>query len=104
LRSAIAAAGAVVLEPISRVAVWVPPDLQGAVFGDIVRRRGHVQTSDIDPEGHAVIHALIPSSELARYVIELRSLTAGRARFTAIYDHHDVVPTEIADRIPAVQR
>jgi elongation factor G len=44
----------------------------------------------------SVVHAEIPETELARYTIALRSLTAGCGRFTRDYLRHDVVPANIA--------
>ena len=40
-----------------------------------------------------------PTSELLRYPIDLRSLTGGRARFTARHDHYDVMPPHLADAV-----
>jgi elongation factor G len=98
-RDAMAKAGPVVLEPVSRVDVTVPADLLGDVMGDLNARRGRVQGTEPGNDGEQVIYALVPASELQRYAIDLRSLTGGRGRFKAEHDHYDVLPSHLVDRI-----
>lgn len=94
-RAAMAAAGPVLLEPISLLEVTVPVDLQGDVMGDLNSRRGRVQGTEPAEDGEQRIVALVPTAELLRYPIELRSLTGGRGRFTATHDHYDVLPQQL---------
>ena len=89
----------VVLEPISRLEVTVPLDLQGDVMGDLNARRGRVQRTDTAPGGEVLIVAHVPTSEVQRYAIDLRSLTGGRGRFRATHHHYDVLPPTSADAV-----
>ena len=98
-RAALADAGPVILEPISRLEVTVPLELQGDVMGDLNARRGRVQGTDTTIEGRQVVTALVPTSEIQRYAIELRSLTGGRGRFRAEHDHYDVLPAHLVDAV-----
>ncbi len=98
-RAAMAQAGPVILEPISRVVVVVPLDSQGDVMGDLNARRGRVQGTDTTADGRQVVTALVPTSEIQRYAIELRSLTGGRGRFHAQHDHYDVLPPHLVDAV-----
>ena len=98
-REAMAKAGAVVLEPISRVDVTVPSELLGDVMGDLNARRGRVQGTEPDELGEQVIYALVPESELLRYAVDLRSLTGGRGRFIAEHDHYDPMPAHLVEGI-----
>jgi elongation factor G len=98
-REALAKAAPVLLEPISRVEVTVPADLQGDVLGDLNARRGRVLGSDVDPRGNQIVVALVPVAELARYAVDLRSLTSGRGRFRRRHDHYDVVPSHLTASI-----
>jgi translation elongation factor EF-G len=52
------------------------------------------------------VTALVPTAELVRYAIELRSLTAARGRFTARHAHYDVMPPHLAagGRAPLTDR
>ncbi len=94
-KEALAKASPVVLEPVARLTVTVPPGLQGDVIGDLNARRGRVQGTDTGTDGDQTIVALVPSAELARYAVDLRSLTAGRGRFSQVHDHYEVVPAHV---------
>jgi len=97
-KQAMASAGVAVLEPISLLHVSVPASYQGDVMADITSRRGRVQGTNLDPHGDYEIVALVPSSELTRYSVDLRSMTGGRGRFTVQHDHYDVLPTHLVDK------
>jgi elongation factor G len=100
-KDAIAKAGVVVLEPISLVRVTVPAAYQGDVMGDINSRRGRVQGTETVGHGEQEVTALIPTSEILRYAIDLRSMTGGRGRFTAEHSHYDVLPSHLLDKAKA---
>ncbi|WP_444663488.1 elongation factor G [Cellulomonas sp. CW35] len=95
LRDALAAAGTVVLEPIDHVSVTVPPSVQGDVMGDLSGRRGRITTTTTLDDGRVVIEADVPQSELTRYVLDLRSLTGGRAELTVAPGTYEVCPDHL---------
>ena len=99
VREALAKAGPVLLEPVSLLEVTVPNAYQGDVLGDLNSRRGRVQGTETGQPGESVIIALVPSSELVRYAIDLRSLTGGRGRFKAHHDHYDMMPQNLWDKV-----
>lgn len=99
VREALAKAGPVVLEPLSVLEVTVPIESQGDVMGDLNSRRGRVQGTENAGPGESVIVAMVPTSELVRYAIDLRSLTGGRGRFKAHHDHYDVMPQNLWDKV-----
>ena len=68
-------------------------------MGDLNAKRGRVQGTDSDGDGRQTVIALVPTSEIQRYAIELRSLTGGRGRFHAQHDHYDVLPTHLVDAV-----
>ena len=98
-KEALAAAGPVILEPVSRLEVTVPAAYQGDILGDLNSRRGRVLGTEAGERGEQVVIALVPASEIQRYATDLRSLTGGRGRFVVRHDHHEVVPAPIADRL-----
>lgn len=100
-KDALAGAGAVVLEPISQLRVTVPIAYEGDIMGDISARRGRVQGTDAADHGEHEIIALVPTSELVRYAVDLRSMTSGRGQFTVRPDHHEVLPPHLVDRAKA---
>jgi elongation factor G len=94
-REAMEKAGPVLLEPISRVQVTVPASGQGDVIGDLNSRRGKVTQTGSCDDGSSVIAALVPTSELLRYAVDLRSITGGRGSFTVCHDHYDIAPSNL---------
>jgi len=98
-RDAMAAAGPVLLEPVSRIEITVPASMQGEILGDLNSRRGRVQGTDTVDGGRQRITALVPTAEILRYAVDQRSLTGGRGRFSADHDHYDPVPSNLVDRI-----
>jgi len=99
LRAAVAAAGPVMLEPVSRVEVTVPAELQGEVLGDLNARRGRTTGTDALASGLQVIAAMVPTVELTHYATDLRSLTGGQGRFRAEHDHYDELPPNLVESV-----
>jgi len=100
-REAFRKANPIVLEPVSDVRITVPIEYQGDVMGDIAARRGAVQGSSASNDGTQTIEALIPTSEIVRYAIDLRSLTHGWGSFTATHTHYQEMPSLLVDRAMA---
>lgn len=98
-REAMAKASPVLLEPISLVEITVPADQQGDIMGDLNSRRGRVQGTDSIGGGEQLISALVPTAEILRYAVDLRSITGGRGRFRVSHDHYDLVPSHLADKV-----
>ncbi len=103
LRAAMQQAGAVLLEPVSKIEVTVPSDYQGDVMGDLSSRRGQLQGTEATTNGQQRITALVPTSEILNYAIDLRSITQGWGRFETEHDHYQEVPSHMADQISADQ-
>ncbi|HYH51738.1 MAG TPA: elongation factor G, partial [Acidimicrobiia bacterium] len=100
-KEAAAKARPVLLEPISELVITVPEAYQGDVMGDLNSKRGRIQGTAAVGNGEQEITALVPTSEVIRYAIDLRSLTGGRGRFTAKHSHYDPAPPNLADKIVA---
>ena len=98
-KEAMAKAGPVLLEPISLLEVTVPPSYQGDVMGDLNARRGRLQGTEQGNDGESIVTALVPTSEILRYAIDLRSLTGGRGRFQVNHDHYDPLPQHLLDKV-----
>lgn len=96
---ALRGAGPAVLEPISALTVTVPDGYQGDVLGDLNARRGRVSGTTLDERGRHQIDALVPASEMARYAIELRSMTGGRGTFRSLHDHYELLPDHLAAKV-----
>ena len=95
VKAALAEAGTVVLEPVSLVTVTVPADLQGTVLTDLSGRRGRVSATESAEDGRARVVATVPEAELARYVLDLRSMTGGQAELTITPDRYAKAPSSV---------
>jgi len=103
-KEALAKATPILLEPISEVVVRAPEASQGDIMGDLNSKRGRIQGSSSIGGGEFEIVAFVPTSEVLRYAIDLRSLTQGRGRFTIKHSHYDPVPSHLADKIAAAAK
>ncbi len=100
-KEAMAKAGPILLEPISELVVIAPEVSLGDIMGDLNSKRGRIQGSSSIGHGEVEIVAQVPTSELLRYAIDLRSRTGGRGRFTMEHSHYDPMPAHLADRMRA---
>ncbi|HEX2737782.1 MAG TPA: EF-Tu/IF-2/RF-3 family GTPase, partial [Acidimicrobiia bacterium] len=100
-KEAMAKAGPILLEPISELVVTAPEVSLGDIMGDLNSKRGRIQGSSSIGHGEVEIVAQVPTSELLRYAIDLRSRTGGRGRFTIEHSHYDPMPTHLADKMRA---
>jgi elongation factor G len=100
-REAMAKAQPILLEPISELVIVVPEAYQGDIMGDLNSKRGRVQGTAPVGDGEVEVAALVPTSEVLRYSIDLRSLTQGRGRFTAAHSHYDPLPAHLVDKVVA---
>ncbi len=100
-REAQAKAGLIILEPIMNVVVHAPAQYQGALAGDINRRRGEILNLESD-KGRCMVHAYIPLASLFGYTSELRNFSSGTASFVMEPSHYAQVKEELADLRPAV--
>jgi len=101
LRDAAEHAGVVLLEPIVEVDVIAPEDSTGDIMGDLNSKRAKIQGMESAGAGKQRIKALVPQAEVARYSIDLRSLTGGRAAFAMRFSHYEEVPPHFAEKIIA---
>jgi elongation factor G len=99
LRDALGKASPVLLEPVSELVITVPEASQGDIMGDLNARRGRIQGSASVGGGEVEITATVPTSEVLRYAIDLRSMTGGRGSFTLRHSHYDPVPAHLVDKI-----
>jgi elongation factor G len=98
LKSAVARAKPVLLEPVFAVEVVTPEEFMGDVIGDLNRRRG--QVNGMEQRGNAqVVSGHVPLAEMFGYATDLRSNTQGRATYTMQFERYEEVPPNIAREI-----
>jgi elongation factor G len=98
LGDALGEAGPCLLEPMSRIEVTTPTDAQGDVMGDLTSRRGRIEGAEAGSVGEQIITASVPTSEIRRYAVELRSLTAGRGRFRVEPVGYEPLPDHLVEQ------
>ena len=103
-KEAMAKAGPILLEPISEIVVTAPEQFQGDLMGDLNSKRGRILGSSAAGNGEMEIVAQVPTSEVLRYEIDLRSITGGRGRFAIEHSHYDPVPAHIVEKLRADAR
>ncbi len=99
LKEAVEKAGVVLLEPVVQLSVVVPEQYTGDIMGDLNSKRGKIQGMDQIGGGKQRINALVPQAEVARYVIDLRSMTGGRGAFSMTFDHYEEMPSNLAQKV-----
>ncbi len=104
LREAAQAAGVILLEPIVEAEIVVPDAYAGDIMGDLNARRGRIQGMTPLGAGKQAVRASVPQAEMARYAIDLRSMTQGRGIFTMRFSHYEEVPAHLAEKIAAEAR
>ena len=97
-RDAVAKAGPKLLEPMMKVEVVTPEDYMGDIIGDLNSRRGQIEK--MEDRGNAkVVSSVVPLANMFGYVNNLRSMSQGRASYTMLFSHYDVVPTNVEEEI-----
>ncbi|HEY1680057.1 MAG TPA: elongation factor G [Candidatus Tumulicola sp.] len=94
-------AGPILLEPLMKVEVTTPREYMGGITGDLIRRRGVIQSTEEAPGGVQVILANIPLSEMFGYATDMRSATQGRATYTMEFSHYEKAPRSVEEEIVA---
>ncbi|MBC5806660.1 MAG: elongation factor G [Candidatus Eremiobacter antarcticus] len=96
----------VLLEPIQRVEITVPSHYTSTVLQQVSGRRG--QIASYGPaegrRGYDTVKALIPQSELPRYLTDLRTATQGLGYFTAEHDHFEYAPPKVVQTVTAERK
>jgi elongation factor G len=93
IRDALERIGTVVLEPLVRVTTTVPNAALSAVVGQLTSKRGQILGFESgDKAGWDRVVALVPQAELARYVTELRTASAGLGWYTAQHERFEIAP------------
>ncbi|HRS01511.1 MAG TPA: EF-Tu/IF-2/RF-3 family GTPase, partial [Bacteroidota bacterium] len=90
VKNALNRIGTVLLEPIFKVEIVSPEQYVGDIISDLNARKGRIE--GIDTRGNLqVVIGYAPLSNLFGYVTDLRSLSQGRASFTMVFSHYNVI-------------
>ena len=85
------------LEPLDLVTVTVGEEYLGAAMTDLTGRRGQLLGSDAETH-KAIVRALVPQTELARYAIDLRGISHGSGTFTREFHGYELLPATLTEK------
>ncbi|MBR7177654.1 MAG: elongation factor G [Clostridia bacterium] len=91
-------AGPVMLEPIYELKITVPDNYLGDVMGDMNKRRGRINGTEM-VGGKQIVTAEAPLSEILKYATDLRSMTQGRGKFEMSFARYEEVPASSVAKI-----
>ena len=77
----------------------MPDQFTGDVMGDLNAKRGKIAGMEQIGGGKQRIKAQVPQAEVARYVIDLRSMTGGRGAFSLTFCHYEELPQHLAQKV-----
>lgn len=100
MKEAVSKASPVLLEPMMKVEVEIPEDFMGTVIGDLISRRGQIESQTTE-NGLAKVASKVPLATMFGYATDIRSKTQGRGIFTMEFSHYEEVPRSVADGIIA---
>ncbi|MBE9232800.1 elongation factor G [Cuspidothrix issatschenkoi LEGE 03284] len=100
MKEAVSKASPVILEPMMKVEVEVPEDFMGTVMGDLISRRGQIESQSTE-QGLAKVASKVPLATMFGYATDIRSKTQGRGIFTMEFSHYEEVPRSVAETIIA---
>ncbi len=89
------------LEPVDEISVLVSDEYVGAVMSDLSGRRGRVSGTEPVGAGRTLVRAEVPQLEIARYAVDLRSLSHGTATFSRTYVRHEAMPAHVSSKLTA---
>jgi elongation factor G len=91
MKTGLARANHVLLEPYTKVEIETPEQYLGDIIANINSRRGTVVSMKVRSDLQ-IIEAHVPLAEIFNYSTHLRSLSQGRASFTMEVLHYIEVP------------
>jgi elongation factor G len=100
VKDAVMKASPALLEPMMKVEVEAPEDFLGPVMGNLISRRGQIESQEVE-RGIAKVVSKVPLAEMFGYATDIRSMTQGRGTFTMEFSNYDEVPRNVAEAIIA---
>jgi elongation factor G len=88
-----------VLEPIVDLEVNAPEQHMGDISGGLASKRARISGTDSTRGNEIIVRAQVPLSELEGYAAELKSVTAGRGRYSLDFSHYEPVPPQVQQKL-----
>ncbi|MFO7941639.1 MAG: elongation factor G [Bacillota bacterium] len=98
VKKAISEADPLIMEPVMKVEVVVPPEYLGDVLDNLNARRGQVMDLE-QTESARLVRATVPLSEMFGYATVLRSMTQGRGTYTMQFLEYRPAPKSVSENV-----
>lgn len=95
---AIEAAKPALLEPITKVKIFVDESDIGSIMNDLNTRRGRVLGIEKFSDTISFVNVYVPYAEMLTYSAALNSITKGKGRFEMEFSHYDFLPFNEYDK------
>jgi len=95
---AIEAAKPALLEPITKVKIYVDENEIGSIMNDLNSRRGRVLGIEKFSDTISFVNVYVPYAEMLTYSAALNSITKGKGRFEMEFSHYDFLPFNEYDK------
>lgn len=89
----------VILEPIVKVMVTVFDTYTKDIIGNLNKKRGKVLGIDSLNSEEKIITALVPQSEMFKYLLDLQSITHSTGAFEMEFEKYEKLPKELVNKV-----
>ena len=89
----------VILEPIVKVMVTVFDTYTKDIIGNLNKKRGKVLGIDSLNSEEKIITALVPQSEMFKYLLDLQSITHSTGIFEMEFEKYEKLPKELVNKV-----
>ena len=89
----------VILEPLVKVMVTVFDTYTKDIIGNLNKKRGKVLGIDSLNSEEKIITALVPQSEMFKYLLDLQSITHSTGAFEMEFEKYEKLPKELVNKV-----
>ncbi|MFA7671658.1 MAG: elongation factor G [Sphaerochaetaceae bacterium] len=99
MKSAMDKAGAVLLEPVMNLFVYVEEKYLGDILSDLSGKRARVLGQEDMGGGIQMVKAEVPQAEMLNYAIDLKSMTSGTGSFELEFAFYETISGRLAEDV-----
>ncbi|MEM7249312.1 MAG: elongation factor G, partial [Acidobacteriota bacterium] len=97
-REAYQGAKPIIMEPIMKLSIEGPSEMQGPMLRTAMQRRGTI-IGTTEEDGFTRVDSNVPLAEMFGYASDLRSVTQGKAEFTLEFERYAPAPAEVSETL-----
>lgn len=89
----------IILEPIVKAEIIVADSYTKDIIGNLNKKRGKILVIDSVSNDEKLITALVPQSEMFKYLLDLQSITHSTGHFSMKFEKYDKLPKELVNKV-----